>query len=101
MKMNLFQASPRSEKPGVMMAVDDPRDKEGAVSENVERSGDPGGREVRLTVAAEQGGLRLDLFLAGREIGLSRSQIQRAVQQERVRVNGLSGPGEPQGEGGR
>jgi 23S rRNA pseudouridine1911/1915/1917 synthase len=47
-----------------------------------------GGRQVRFEVAPEEGGLRLDLFLAGREIGLSRSQVQRAVVEGRVRVNG-------------
>ncbi|MCE5265495.1 MAG: RluA family pseudouridine synthase [Deltaproteobacteria bacterium] len=47
-----------------------------------------GGCNVHFTVVPEQGGLRLDLFLVGREIGLSRSQVQRAVNEGRVRVNG-------------
>ena len=46
------------------------------------------GRRVRFTVASEQSGLRLDLFLTGREIGLSRTQIQRAVEEGQVQVNG-------------
>ena len=46
------------------------------------------GGERRFTVAPGEAGLRLDLFLTGREFGLSRSQIQRAVQEGRVRVNG-------------
>ncbi len=44
-----------------------------------------------FTVAAEQGGLRLDLFLTSREIGLSRTQIGRAVDEGQVQVNGQPG----------
>lgn len=49
------------------------------------------GRPVCFTVASEQGGLRLDLFLTGREMGLSRTQIGRAVDEGQVRVNGRPG----------
>ena len=38
-----------------------------------------GGTLHRFVVAPEEAGLRLDLFLAKKEPGLSRSQIQRAV----------------------
>jgi 23S rRNA pseudouridine1911/1915/1917 synthase len=41
----------------------------------------------RFTVAPEEAGLRLDLFLAGKETAYSRAQIQRAVTEERVWVN--------------
>ena len=47
-----------------------------------------GGMHHRFTVAPGDAGLRLDLFLTGREIGLSRSQVQRAVEEGRVHVNG-------------
>jgi 23S rRNA pseudouridine1911/1915/1917 synthase len=40
-----------------------------------------------FTVQPEEGGLRLDLFLAGKEPGLSRAQIQRAAAAGRVWVN--------------
>jgi 23S rRNA pseudouridine1911/1915/1917 synthase len=40
-----------------------------------------------FTVQPEEGGLRLDLFLAPKEPGLSRAQIQRAVAEGRVWVN--------------
>jgi 23S rRNA pseudouridine1911/1915/1917 synthase len=46
-----------------------------------------GGEHHRFTVLPEEGGLRLDLYLAGKEPGLSRAQIQRAVAEGRVRVN--------------
>jgi 23S rRNA pseudouridine1911/1915/1917 synthase len=49
------------------------------------------GRRVRFTVVSEQGGLRLDLFLTAREIGLSRTQIGRAVDEGQVQVNGRPG----------
>lgn len=42
----------------------------------------------RFTVASDDQGLRLDLFLAKKEPGLSRAQIQRAVAEGRVLVNG-------------
>jgi 23S rRNA pseudouridine1911/1915/1917 synthase len=45
-------------------------------------------RRHRFTVAPGEEGLRLDLFLAGKEPGLSRAQIQRAVVEGRVLVNG-------------
>lgn len=50
-------------------------------------NGGPVARRISFAVAPEEGGLRLDLFLAGREIGLSRSQVQRAVEEGRVQVN--------------
>ncbi|MBM4314174.1 MAG: RluA family pseudouridine synthase [Deltaproteobacteria bacterium] len=46
------------------------------------------GKHHRFTVAPEEEGLRLDLFLAGKEPGLSRAQIQRAVAEGRVLANG-------------
>jgi 23S rRNA pseudouridine1911/1915/1917 synthase len=45
-------------------------------------------RHHRFTVAPEEEGLRLDLFLTGRGLGLSRTQIRRAVEEGRVQVNG-------------
>lgn len=45
-------------------------------------------RPHRFTVAPGEEGLRLDLFLAKRESGLSRAQIQRAVAEGLVLVNG-------------
>lgn len=42
----------------------------------------------RFTVAPGEEGLRLDLFLAKKEPALSRAQIQRAVAEGRVLVNG-------------
>jgi 23S rRNA pseudouridine1911/1915/1917 synthase len=45
-------------------------------------------RQDRFTVAPGEEGLRLDLFLAGKEPILSRAQIQRAVAEGRVLVNG-------------
>ncbi|MHB8771434.1 MAG: RluA family pseudouridine synthase [Syntrophales bacterium] len=46
-----------------------------------------GGRVHRFTVLPEETGLRLDLFLSGKPLGLSRAQVQRAVDEERVWVN--------------
>ncbi len=46
------------------------------------------GRERRFTVAPGEAGLRADLFLTGREMSLSRSQVQRAVEEGLVWVNG-------------
>ena len=46
------------------------------------------GRRFSFSVSGEEAGLRLDLFLTGREIGLSRTQIGRAVDEGRVTVNG-------------
>ena len=45
------------------------------------------GKRHSFTVAPEEGGVRLDLYLAGKEPGLSRAQIQRAVWEGRVWVN--------------
>jgi 23S rRNA pseudouridine1911/1915/1917 synthase len=45
-------------------------------------------RQHCFTVTPEEEGCRLDLFLAGRETGLSRAQIQRSVAEGRVLVNG-------------
>jgi 23S rRNA pseudouridine1911/1915/1917 synthase len=45
-------------------------------------------RHHRFTVATEEEGLRLDLFLTKKEPGLSRAQVQRAIAEERVLVNG-------------
>jgi 23S rRNA pseudouridine1911/1915/1917 synthase len=48
------------------------------------------GEEERLfRVAPGEEGQRLDLFLTGKETSLSRSQIQRAVGEGRVLVNGI------------
>ena len=47
-----------------------------------------GERQAHFTVAPEEEGARLDLFLTGKEPGLSRAQIQRAVAEGRVTVNG-------------
>jgi 23S rRNA pseudouridine1911/1915/1917 synthase len=45
-------------------------------------------RHHRFTVDPGEEGLRLDLFLTKKEPGLSRAQIQRAVTEEMVLVNG-------------
>ena len=47
-----------------------------------------GQRQAHFTVEPEEEGARLDLFLTGKEPGLSRAQIQRAVAEGRVTVNG-------------
>lgn len=47
-----------------------------------------GGRRERYAVAAGDEGVRLDVYLAGRDAGLSRSQIRRAVEEGRVLVDG-------------
>lgn len=50
--------------------------------------GDAAGEERRrFAVLPEEGGVRLDLYLVGKETGLSRAQIQRAVWEGRVWVN--------------
>ena len=50
--------------------------------------GETGGEQHHcFTIAPEEGGLRLDCYLAGKEPGLSRAQIQRAVAEGRVLVN--------------
>jgi len=41
-----------------------------------------------LTVAAEEAGLRLDIFLSRRAPGLSRSAASRLIREERVRASG-------------
>jgi len=52
---------------------------------------DGGESRHRFTVAPGDAGLRLDLFLTAREIGLSRTQIGRAVDEGQVQVNGRPG----------
>ncbi|MGV8078995.1 MAG: RluA family pseudouridine synthase [Syntrophales bacterium] len=49
-------------------------------------SGDP--RTERCTVAGGDEDVRLDVYLAGRDVGLSRSQIRKAVEEGRVLVDG-------------
>jgi 23S rRNA pseudouridine1911/1915/1917 synthase len=71
-----------------MMVGDETQDQPNAPAGHGMNNGKPIGRRVRFTVASEQSGLRLDLFLTGREIGLSRARIQRAVEEGRVQVNG-------------
>ena len=46
------------------------------------------GQELLYTVAPGEEGLRIDLFLAGKGEGLSRAQIQRGIDEGRVRVGG-------------
>ena len=70
---------------------DDTREREDATPDRAGRDDASGGRQVRFTVASEQSGLRLDLFLTAREIGLSRTQIGRAVDEGQVQVNGRPG----------
>jgi 23S rRNA pseudouridine1911/1915/1917 synthase len=41
----------------------------------------------RFTVSVNEGGMRLDVFLARQDIALSRSQVQRLIDEKRVRVN--------------
>ena len=48
---------------------------------------DTGGQRQRFTVMQEEGGVRLDLYLAGKVPELSRAQLQRAVAEGRVWVN--------------
>jgi len=45
-------------------------------------------RTGRYTVTGDEEGVRLDVYLAGRDAGLSRSQIRKAVEEGRVLVNG-------------
>jgi 23S rRNA pseudouridine1911/1915/1917 synthase len=52
-----------------------------------------GSRHIRLVVAGSDAGLRLDRFLASRIAELSRSQIQRLIQQGRVALS--HGPARP------
>jgi len=70
------------------MAVDEPQNRTGDPDGGIDGNSGQAGKEVRFTVAVQQAGLRLDIFLAGCDIGLSRSQVQRAVEEGRVRVNG-------------
>jgi 23S rRNA pseudouridine1911/1915/1917 synthase len=74
-----------------MMAGDEMRDREDATPDRGNEDNVSGGRRICFAVAPEQGGLRLDLFLAAREIGLSRTQIGRAVDEGQVRVNDRPG----------
>jgi 23S rRNA pseudouridine1911/1915/1917 synthase len=46
------------------------------------------GQELLYQVAPGEEGLRVDLYLAARGEGLSRAQIQRGIDEGRVRVNG-------------
>ncbi len=46
-----------------------------------------GGQLHRFTVLPEEGSVRLDLYLSGKEPELSRAQIQKAISEGRVRVN--------------
>ena len=71
----------------------------GGMMTDVKTSGDE--RHHRFTVAPGEEGLRLDLFLTGKEPGLSRAQIQRAVAEGRVLVNGRPIKAGRTGEGGR
>jgi 23S rRNA pseudouridine1911/1915/1917 synthase len=41
----------------------------------------------RFTVSAQESGMRLDIFLARKNIALSRSQVQRLIDEGMVRVN--------------
>ena len=79
------------EEGGHCPAGDDTREREDATPDRSGRDDASGGRQVRFTVASEQSGLRLDLFLTAREIGLSRTQIGRAVDEGQVQVNGRPG----------
>jgi 23S rRNA pseudouridine1911/1915/1917 synthase len=71
-----------------MMVADETQDQPNAPAGHGMDNGKLVGRRVCFTVASEQSGLRLDLFLTGREIGLSRTQIQLAIDEGRVQVNG-------------
>jgi 23S rRNA pseudouridine1911/1915/1917 synthase len=85
-RLSRFMVAP--EEGGHCPAGDDTRERGNVTPDRAGRDDASGGRQVHLTVASEQSGLRLDLFLTGREIGLSRSQTQRAVEEGRVQVNG-------------
>lgn len=41
----------------------------------------------QFTVSVNEGGMRLDVFLARQNVSLSRSQVQRLIDEKRVRVN--------------
>jgi len=71
-----------------MVAKDDMRDQGDSAPDPGDGNAESGGRRIRFVVLPEEGSLRLDLFLTGRGIGLSRSQVQRAVEEGRVQVNG-------------
>jgi 23S rRNA pseudouridine1911/1915/1917 synthase len=74
-----------------MMAGDETQDRGDAAVGRIGGNDESGGRRICFAVAPEQGGLRLDLFLTAREIGLSRTQIGRAVDEGHVEVNGRPG----------
>jgi len=42
----------------------------------------------QFTVSTHEGGMRLDVFLARQDIALSRSQVQKLIDERKVRVNG-------------
>lgn len=44
-------------------------------------------RHNQFTVTENEGGTRLDVFLARQDIALSRSQVQRLIDEKKVRVN--------------
>ncbi len=46
-------------------------------------------KEIRFTVGGDQGGQRLDVFLAQNNSALSRSQVKHAVEEGDVLVNGI------------
>jgi 23S rRNA pseudouridine1911/1915/1917 synthase len=70
-----------------MMGGDETRERGNAAFGRTGGNDESGERRIRYTVAPEQAGLRLDLFLTGREIGLSRTQIGRAIDEGQVQVN--------------
>jgi 23S rRNA pseudouridine1911/1915/1917 synthase len=74
-----------------MMAGDETQDQPNAPAGHGMDDGKSVGRRICFTVLLEQAGLRLDLFLTAREIGLSRTQIGRAVDEGQVEVNGRPG----------
>ncbi len=73
------------------MAGDKTRDQPNASADHWIDIGKPLGRRVCFTVMPEQCGLRLDFFLTGREIGLSRTQVGRVIDEGQVQVNGRPG----------
>jgi 23S rRNA pseudouridine1911/1915/1917 synthase len=70
-----------------MMALSERQDGYAPPTETRETIAAGAERHHCFTVQPEEGGLRLDLFLAGKEPELSRAQIQRAVAEGRVWVN--------------
>ena len=73
------------------MVGEESRDQPNAPAGHGMDNGKAVGRRIGFVVAPEQGGLRLDLFLTAREIGLSRTQIGRAVDEGQVQVNSRTG----------